>query len=107
MIMSVSAPALSILVGTLALLTTACTSDRAARLAAIEQRFETMALEHQLLPQQMETFRIKLDALDQEVRSRQSRIVAEIAHFRSEDLVHLTQRIEALTESFQQFRREM
>ncbi|WP_447977723.1 hypothetical protein [Candidatus Nitrospira bockiana] len=68
---------------------------------------DALTLEHQLLPQQMETLRIKLDALDQEVRSRQGRISAEIGHFRNEDLTHLTHRIDVLTENFQRFRREI
>lgn len=84
-----------------------CASDLSTRVSTLEQRLDAVGLEHQLLPQQMETFRIKLDALDQEVRTRQSRIVAELGHFRGEDLVHLTQRIDALTENFQRFRREI
>ncbi|MER3423768.1 MAG: hypothetical protein C4293_11610 [Nitrospiraceae bacterium] len=50
---------------------------------------------------------MKLETLDQEMRSRQNRVVTEIEHFRNEDLTHLNKQLEALTKNFQDFRRDV
>jgi chromosome segregation ATPase len=86
---------------------TGCMSDLWTRMSALEQQMTTFATDHRVLPQQIETIQLKLQTMDQEVRSRQSRVLTEIEHFRNEDLTHFTQRLEALTQNFQNFRREM
>lgn len=85
----------------------ACAPDLSTRISALEQHLATMAEDQQALPQQIETLRLKLETLDQEMRSRQSRVVTEIEHFRNEDLAHLNKQLEELTKNFQDFRRDV
>lgn len=86
---------------------TGCISDLWTRMSALEQQMTNFSADHRVLPQQIETLQLKLQTMDQEVRSRQSRVLTEIEHFRNEDLTHFTQRLETLTQNFQNFRREM
>lgn len=86
---------------------TGCMSDLWTRMSALEQQMTTFATDHRVLPQQIETLQLKLQTMDQEVRSRQARVLTEIEHFRNEDLTHFTQRLETLTQNFQNFRRDM
>jgi hypothetical protein len=86
---------------------TGCTGDLWNRISDLEQQMATMSADHRVLPQQMETLQLKVQTMDQEIRSRQSRVLAEIEHFRNEDLAHFTQRLETLAQNFQSFRKEM
>jgi len=86
---------------------TGCTGDLWNRISDLEQQIATMSADHRVLPQQMETLQLKVQTMDQEIRSRQSRVLAEIEHFRNEDLAHFTQRLETLAQNFQSFRKEM
>jgi hypothetical protein len=86
---------------------TGCTADLWNRISDLEQQMATMAADHRVLPQQIETLQLKVQTMDQEVRSRQNRVLTEIEHFRNEDLAHFIQRLDALAQNFQGFRREM
>ena len=86
---------------------TGCTGDLWNRISDLEQQMATMTADHRVLPQQIETLQLKVETMDQEVRSRQSRVLTEIEHFRSEDLAHFTQRLDALAQNFQSFRKDM
>lgn len=86
---------------------TGCTADLWNRISDLEQQMATMTADHRVLPQQIETLQLKLQTMDQEVRSRQSRVLTEIDHFRNEDLAHFTERLDALALNFQGFRKEM
>jgi hypothetical protein len=86
---------------------TGCTGDLWNRISDLEQQMATMSADHRVLPQQMETLQLKVQTMDLEIRSRQSRVLAEIEHFRNEDLAHFTQRLETLAQNFQSFRKEM
>jgi len=86
---------------------TGCTGDLWNRISDLEQQMATMSADHRVLPQQMETLQLKVQTMDQEIRSRQSRVLAEIEHFRNEDLAHFTERLETLAQNFQNFRKEM
>src|SRR5688500_2512678 len=86
---------------------TGCTADLWNRISDLEQQMATMTADHRVLPQQIETLQLKVQTMDQEVRSRQSRVLTEIEHFRNEDLAHFTQRLDALAHNFQGFRKEM
>ncbi len=84
-----------------------CTADLWNRISELEQQMATMSADHRVLPQQIETLQLKVQTMDQEVRSRQTRVLTEIQHFRNEDLAHFTQRLDALAQNFQSFRKEM
>jgi outer membrane murein-binding lipoprotein Lpp len=84
-----------------------CTGDLWNRISDLEQQMATMSADHRVLPQQIETLQLKVQTMDQEVRSRQGRVLTELEHFRNEDVAHFTQRLEALAQSFQSFRKEM
>ena len=86
---------------------TGCTADLWNRISDLEQQMATMTADHRVLPQQIEILQLKVQTMDQEVRSRQSRVLTEIEHFRNEDLAHFTQRLDALAQNFQSFRKEM
>jgi hypothetical protein len=86
---------------------TGCTADLWNRISDLEQQMATMTADHRVLPQQIETLQLTLQTMDQEVRSRQGRVLTEIEHFRNEDLAHFTQRLDALAQNFQSFRKEM
>jgi chromosome segregation ATPase len=86
---------------------TGCTADLWNRISDLEQQMATMTADHRVLPQQIETLQLKVQTMDQEVRSRQSRVLTEIEHFRNEDLAHFTQRLDALAQNFQSFRKDM
>jgi chromosome segregation ATPase len=86
---------------------TGCTADLWNRISDLEQQMATMTADHRVLPQQIETLQLKIQTMDQEVRSRQNRVLTEIEHFRDEDLAHFTQRLDALAQNFQSFRKEM
>jgi len=94
--------AMSVIIGL-----TGCTGDLWNRISDLEQQMATLSADHRVLPQQMETLQLKVQTMDQEIRSRQSRVLAEIEHFRNEDLAHFTERLETLTQNFQNFRKEM
>ena len=51
---------------------TGCMSDLWTRMSALEQQMTTFATDHRVLPQQIETIQLKLQTMDQEVRSRYS-----------------------------------
>jgi hypothetical protein len=97
----------SIIVMGLVITMTGCTADLWNRISDLEQQMATMTADHRVLPQQIETLQLKVQTMDQEVRSRQSRVLTEIEHFRNEDLAHFTQRLDALAQNFQSFRKEM
>ena len=84
-----------------------CTGDLWNRISDLEQQMATMTADHRVLPQQIETLQLKIQTMDQEVRSRQNRVLTEIEHFRNEDLAHFAQRLDALAQNFQSFRKEM
>jgi hypothetical protein len=86
---------------------TGCTADLWNRISDLEQQMATMTADHRVLPQQIETLQLTIQTMDQEMRSRQSRVLTEIEHFRNEDLAHFTQRLDALAQNFQGFRKEM
>ena len=86
---------------------TGCTADLWNRISDLEQQMATMTADHRVLPQQIETLQLTIQTMDQEVRSRQNRVLTEIEHFRNEDLAHFTQRLDALAQNFQSFRKEM
>lgn len=100
-------PVKSIIVMGLIISLTGCTGDLWNRISDLEQQMATMTADHRVLPQQIETLQLKVQTMDQEVRSRQSRVLTEIEHFRNEDLAHFTQRLDALAQNFQSFRKEM
>ena len=100
-------PVKGIIMGGLIITLTGCTGDLWNRISDLEQQMATMTADHRVLPQQIETLQLKLQTMDQEVRSRQNRVLTEIEHFRNEDLAHFTQRLDALVQNFQSFRKEM
>lgn len=95
-----------ILAGLIVMLT-GCTGELWNRISDLEQQMAMMTADHRVLPQQIETLQLKLQTMDQEVRSRQSRVLTEIEHFRDEDLAHFTERLDALAHNFQSLRKEM
>ena len=95
------------LVATVMMALTGCTGDLWNRISDLEQQMATMSADHRVLPEQIEILQLKVQTMDQEIRSRQSRVLTEIEHFRNEDLAHFTQRLETLAQNFQSFRKEM
>ncbi len=96
-----------ILVATVMMGLTGCAGDLWNRISDLEQQMATMAADHRVMPQQIETLQLKVQTMDQEVRSRQGRVLTQLEHFRNEDLAHFTQRLDALAQNFQSFRKEM
>ena len=84
-----------------------CTGDLWNRISELEQQMATMSADHRVMPEQIETLQLKVQTMDQEIRSRQNRVLTELEHFRNEDLAYFTQRLETLSQNFQGFRKEM
>ena len=84
-----------------------CTGDLWNRISDLERQMAVMSADHRVLPQQIETLQLKVQTMDQEMRSRQGRLLTELERFRNEDVAHFTQRLESLAQNFQSFRKEM
>ena len=84
-----------------------CSWGLSDRVAGMEAQLQTVMAEHQLFPGQLETMRIEVGTLEDEVKRREQRVLTELTQLRREDIAFLIERLDALTTRFQDFRHEM
>jgi hypothetical protein len=84
-----------------------CSWGLSERVAGMEALLRTVMADHQLFPRQLETMRIEVGTLEDEVKRREQRVLTELTQLRREDITFLIERLDALTTHFQDFRREM